>query len=322
MDLTSVRTVDYEDAAAAALLPRGTRLGPAHLIVRDLARSVVFYESVAGLAVQWRGTTTGGHEAAAVGSPGDEPALLLLADPSARQPGRTAGLYHLAVRYERGDLAHVARRLAEQRVPIQGASDHGTHEAIYLPDPDGNGLELHADRPRAAWSPSMIEEFAQGGPKPLDVAALVEPTASQPTRAQAESKVDIGHVHLHVGDLAETERFYTRVAGFAMTAALDSAVFMAASGYHHHIAGNVWRGAGIPAAPRDVVGLRRWHVVVPDDDAVRSVAARAEQAAVPVATDDDGALSLTDPAGIVLVVESEQQRSAAEAGHERPLPPV
>lgn len=319
MDLTTVRTVDYAEAEASALLPTGTRLGPAHLVVRDLARSVVFYESVAGLVVQWRGTTAAGQEAAAVGSPGDEPALLLIADPAARQPGRTAGLYHVAVRYERADLAHVARRVAEQRVPVQGASDHGTHEAIYLPDPDGNGLELHSDRPRASWSPSMIEEFAQGGPKPLDVAALVEPTASQPTLAQVESKVDVGHVHLHVSDLQATERFYTQTVGFAVTAALDSAVFMAASGYHHHIAGNLWRGEGIPAAPRDVVGLRRLHVVVPDEAAVEAVAERAGAAAV--ATDADGAISLADPSGIVLVVESEAQRAAAEPGHERPLPP-
>ncbi len=148
MALTSeLRTVDYDEAAAAAALPAATRLGPVHLTVSDLARSVPFYEDVVGLSEQWRGRTAAEEPAVALGSDGAEPVVVLVEQPTATPPRRTSGLYHVALRYPtQASLGHLIRRIVETRTPIQGASDHGTHEAIYLPDPDGNGLELEWDR--------------------------------------------------------------------------------------------------------------------------------------------------------------------------------
>jgi catechol 2,3-dioxygenase len=129
---------------SSARLPATLRLGPVHLTVSDLDRSVDFYESTIGLQVHRR------EAGAAAMGVGDEDLLVLYEEPDARRAGRHAGLYHYALLFpSREELARAALRLAATKTPIQGASDHGTHEAIYLPDPDGNGIELAADRPRS-----------------------------------------------------------------------------------------------------------------------------------------------------------------------------
>src|SRR5829696_2633534 len=128
------------DITNAATLPAALRLGPAHLTVTSLDRSIPFYSTAVGLTLIDR-TDDG---VATMGS-GDDPVVVLHELPGARPAGRHAGLYHVALLYPtREELAHAAGRLAVTRTPIQGGSDHGTHEAIYLPDPDGNGTELAA----------------------------------------------------------------------------------------------------------------------------------------------------------------------------------
>src|SRR5215210_3403539 len=159
-------------ARPAAALPATLRLGPANLTVSDLDRSVAWYQEVLGLRVH-------AHEAtvAELGD-GAETVLVLHEDPRAQPAGRHAGLYHFALLYpSREELARAALRLAATRTPIEGASDHRTHEAIYLPDPDGNGIELAADRPREAWPADL--GYA-GGPAPLDLEALLATVAGEP----------------------------------------------------------------------------------------------------------------------------------------------
>ena len=117
---------------------------------------------------------------------GEEDLLVLYEEPEARRAGRHAGLYHYALLYpSREELAHAALRLAATKTPIQGASDHGTHEAIYLPDPDGNGIELAADRPREAWPRPL--EYA-GGPHPLDLDGLLAAVAGEKPRPLCRSE--------------------------------------------------------------------------------------------------------------------------------------
>jgi catechol 2,3-dioxygenase len=221
------------------LLPATLRLGAVRLTVSDLDRSVAFYEEAIGLRPHSR------EEAVASMGAGGEDLVVLHEEAGARRAGRHAGLYHYALLFpSRKELARAALRLAATGTPIQGASDHGTHEAIYLPDPDGNGIELAADRPREAW-PQPLEYT--GGPYPLDLDGLLSAIAGERPRARAGSGLGIGHVHLHVGDLERGLAFYRDVLGFELVTLMPgAAAFVSAGGYHHHLAFNLWRGTGVP----------------------------------------------------------------------------
>jgi catechol 2,3-dioxygenase len=295
------RTRDHEGMTStqntpttAATLPGSMRLGAAHLTVTDLDRSIPFYETTVGLHLIER-TEDG---VAAMGA-GEDEVLVLHELPGARAAERHAGLYHIALLYPtREELAQAAGRLAVTRTPIQGASDHGTHEAIYLPDPDGNGLELAADRPRAEWPELNAYTI---GPQPLDLDGLLAAAGDGHPNASAAPGLRVGHVHLHVGDVEEGLSFYRDVVGFEEMVRLPTAAFVAAGGYHHHLAFNVWRGPGVPPQPDAVTGLRHWTLVLPDADSVEALRARARNAGVAV-EDDGDALVLRDPWRIELRV--------------------
>jgi catechol 2,3-dioxygenase len=276
------------------LLPATLRLGAVHLTVTDLDRSIPFYTRAIGLCLFQR--TDG---VATLGA-GDEPLVVLHESRSASPAGRHAGLYHYALLFPtRAELAHAGLRLAVTRTPIQGASDHGTHEAIYLPDPDGNGIELAADRPREVW-PSWDEAYARG-PAPLDVDDLLAAAGGGHPNAEAAPGLAMGHLHLHVGDVDRGLGFYRDVVGFDEQVRLPTAAFLSAGGYHHHLAFNVWRGEGVPAEPVDTIGLRHWSIVLPRGEGLPELRDRAGQAGVAV-DERDGALVLRDPWGIELHV--------------------
>lgn len=237
MDMTEAQT---------GSLPAALTLGAVDLTVSDLDRAIEWYERSLGLRVLARDDGS-----AELGT--DETVVILHEDPQAHPPGRTAGLYHYALLYpSREELARAAVRLAETRTPIQGASDHRTHEAIYLPDADGNGIELAADRPREVW-PSDLG-YA-GGPAPLDFDALLGAIEGEAPAAEARDGMRMGHLHLHVGDVEEGKRFYRDVLGFEVQADLGSAAFVSAGGYHHHLGFNTWKSAGGGPQPDGVAGL-------------------------------------------------------------------
>ncbi|MEO8289834.1 MAG: VOC family protein [Gaiellaceae bacterium] len=269
-----------------------TRLGGVELTVTDLDHSVPFYEDAIGLRLARRD-----EHSAALGA-GDEDLLVLVEDPDARPAGRHAGLYHFALLHpSRLELARAAARLAATKTPISGASDHGISEAIYLSDPDGNGIELAADRPRESWPDLSV---MAGGPEPLDLNELLELVAGEEPRLHIDPATSVGHIHLHIGDLEAALRFYRDVVGFDVMTYLPSAVFVAAGGYHHHVGFNTWRGPGVPPAPDGVVGLRHFSVVLRDEPELEALRARAEGAGVPVEETLEGAL-LRDPAGNALL---------------------
>ncbi len=276
--------------------PITIRLGPAHLTVTDLDRSIDFYERSIGLQVRRRDGDT-----AVLWAGGDGDLLVLRAEPAARPAGRHAGLYHVALLHpSREELARAAARLAATRTPILGASDHDISEAIYLPDPDGNEIELAADRPRSAW-PDLGNPGWDGGPKPLDLHALLELVADEPVRPFADPGLTVGHVHLHVGDIERGLQFYRDVLGFEVMTQLPTASFLAMDGYHHHVAINVWRGVGVPPAPPATVGLRHWTIVFETPEALAAALARIEQAGIPSERRDDGVL-VRDPWDIALLL--------------------
>jgi catechol 2,3-dioxygenase len=261
------------------------RLGPVHLTVTDLDRSVGFYQDAIGLRQHSRD-----GDVAALGA-GGEDLLVLHGAPFAKEAGRHAGLYHVALLHpSREELARALVRLASTGTYVQGASDHGISEAIYLPDPDGNGLELAADRPREAWP----ADWGDLRPQPLDMHGLIGLVATEEPSRHADPGLTVGHLHLYVGDVELGLAFYRDVLGFELQALLPSAAFVSAGGYHHHLGFNVWRGTGVPPAPRGTVGLREWTVVLPQD-ALDETLARLDGAGVP----RDGELTL-DPWGNAL----------------------
>lgn len=264
------------------VLPATLRLGAVHLTVTELDRAVAWYTTALGLRVHRHHL-----DVAALGD-GTVASVVLHEDPAARAPGRTAGLYHYALLYPtREELARAALRLAATGAPIQGASDHGTHEAIYLADPDGNGVELAADRAWDVW-PSFDEEFARGGPAPLDFDSLLLLVAGEAASPLVRDGLRLGHVHLHVGSVADGLTFYRDVLGFEVRGQMPSAAFVSAGGYHHHLAFNVWRGNGVPAAPAHTVGLRHWTVELAGAEDVAEVRARVEAAGIAIEELGDG----------------------------------
>ncbi len=251
----------------ATTLPATLTLGPVDLTVKDLDRAIAWYQRSLGLRVH-------SHEAAtaALGD-GTVTTVILHEDPQARPAGRHAGLYHYALLYpSREELARAAARLALTQTPIEGASDHRTHEAIYLPDADGNGIELAADRPRDAWPKDL--GYA-GGPAALDFRALMGTIADEEPAPQVQPGLRMGHLHLHVGDVDQGLAFYRDVLGFEEQANLGSAAFVSAGGYHHHLGFNVWRGQGVGPAPEHTVGLRHWTIELPREE-LAAVRARVE----------------------------------------------
>jgi catechol 2,3-dioxygenase len=280
-------------------LPANLRLGPVHLRVRDLDRSVPFYERSIGLRLQRREDGN-----ATLGS-GAEDLLTLHEDAAARPAGRHAGLYHFALLHpSRRELARAAKRLIETRTPISGASDHGVSEAIYLSDPDGNGIELAADRPRERWG-DLRDPTALGGPEPLDMQSLMSLVDSEEPPAQADDSLVVGHLHLHVGDLQRALAFYRDVIGFQVMTLLPSAAFISAGGYHHHLGLNTWRGEGVPAAPSDAVGLVRWTVLLGDESELAVVRERIEAAGIGH-EDREGGLLVRDPFGNALLLAADE----------------
>ena len=301
-------------AGQGARLPATLRLGAVDLTVADVDRAVAWYTSALGLRVHRHDATE-----AELGD-GTETVVVLHEDPVARPPGRHAGLYHYALLYpSREELARAATRLMATRTPITGASDHGTHEAIYLPDADGNGIELAADRPREDWPADL--GYA-GGPAPLDVESLLATVQGEPPAERVGEGLRMGHLHLHVGDVDDGLAFYRDLVGFEVRANLGSAAFVSAGGYHHHLGFNVWRGHGVGAPPERTIGLRHWTVQLPTDDDVASVRARLRDAGI--ATEDvAGGFLVRDPwstAAAFVSTAATGLRSTAVVATEKPSP--
>jgi catechol 2,3-dioxygenase len=278
-------------------LPDDLRLGPTHLVVRDLDRAVAWYQDALGLQQHGRDGAV-----ARLGT-GGEDVLVLREDPSARAPGRHAGLYHVALLYpSRLEFARALQRLAAIRATIDGASDHGTHEALYLRDADGNGLELAADRPREQWPDVRSAAGYAAGPQALDVEGLLSLVEGSPVEAQAGPGLRTGHQHLQVGDIDRGLAFYRDLLGFEEIVNLGTAAFVSAGGYHHHLGFNVWGGQGVGPYPDGTVGLDQWTIELPADD-VGAVRGRLEAAGVPTEAVEGGFVA-RDPWNIPVAIVS------------------
>ena len=277
------------DAALVPQLPDTLRLGPVHLTVSHLDGSIAFYERALGLQLHGRD-----GDVARMGA-GEEDLLVLHEEAGAALGGRHAGLFHFALLFpDRRELARAVLRLASTQTRLSGASDHGVSEAIYLRDPDDNGIELYADRPREAWPPprapgEKVEIFTIA----LDIDDLMREVEGEEPRAQAGPGIVMGHLHLHVGDIDRALAFYRDVLGFEPMASIPTAAFVSAGGYHHHLGFNVWLADAKPLPP-NTAGLREWTVVLREPGDVEAVRARVTEAGLQ-AQDHPGGFVVRDP---------------------------
>ncbi|MCO6450335.1 MAG: VOC family protein [Caldilineales bacterium] len=276
-------------------LPDSTHIGSVHLTAADLSKLKAFYIDALG----FRELVSDAAGIAVLGADGQTPLLVLHAAPNAiRKPPRTTGLYHFAILFpDRRSLAVALRHLLEIHYPLQGASDHLVSEAIYLADPEGNGIEIYTDRPRDQWP--RLGDTIQMATEPLDAQGLMAELETPGTNdAALPEGTIIGHIHLHVDQIESARRFYCDVLGFDLVTRYGpSALFVSAGGYHHHIGLNTWAGVGAPPPPENSSGLRYYDILVPDADALLTVERRLAEAGVRFNHETENGLHLKDPAG-------------------------
>ncbi len=270
----------------AGVVPDDMRLGPVSLTVADLDRQVAFYGGPIGLEVLERSDGR-----ATLGVAG-RPLLDLVEDRRAVADATAAGLFHQAILVpSRADLGRALLRLEQAEVRLTGAADHRVSEAVYLDDPEGNGIEIYRDRERASW---LVEGRIVMGNTPLDFQGIL--AAGQeagPADAMPAGTV-LGHVHLETHDLQATRDFYVGRLGFDLIVGWPKALFMSVGGYHHHLGANIWGGRSRPrGAGERLLGLRHYTMLLPGADAVARL---GETLGVPV--DADGGIHVTDPSGI------------------------
>lgn len=282
----------YGIAPRGQRLPDATHVGTVRLQVSDLERSLTYYTDVLGLRVLETGDTV-----AVLGPQGeDRPLVRLETGPGVTRARRGAlGLYHFAILLpERAALGRFIAHLSNRRVRV-GSADHLVSEALYLWDPDGLGIEVYADRPRSTWRHEG-RQLAMAT-DPLDLDDLLRAGGDTPWTGMPAGTV-MGHVHLHVGDLAEAERFYHLALGLEkMVWQYPGALFLAAGGYHHHLGTNVWSPG--PSAGADEARLLDWELVVPSDADVATATERLRAAGFSGVEDRRG-LTVRDPWGTAL----------------------
>ncbi len=282
-------------AQATESIPATITMGPVHLTVAELERSLRYYRDSVGLDVRDQGAGR-----ASLGA-GDAELLVLVEEPGARPAPRNTGLFHFALLVPaRADLARWLAHAARERVPLAGMSDHYVSEAVYLGDPDGHGIEIYADRPRAVWEGQVMARMTT---EPLDVSGLLaelDDPATAPFEGLAAGTV-MGHVHLQVASTEDAVVFYRDVLGFdVMAEFVPSAAFFGAGGYHHHVGANTWRSRGATPPPHGSAALRHATIVLPGAADRDRVAARVA-AAGQEPEDVEGGVRVHDPSGNALV---------------------
>ncbi|MCY1169475.1 Catechol-2,3-dioxygenase [compost metagenome] len=268
-------------------------IGRVALTVHDLDRVSDFYQRVVGLHLL---TSDAGE---VLLGDGETVLLELRRDAEARRRNpREAGLFHTAFLLPtREDLGRWTRHAAAARAPVVGTADHSVSEAIYLTDPEGNGVEIYADRPRSAWrwKGGQVEMPSD----PLDIEDLLASAGTRPWAGFPAGSA-IGHVHLQVGAIAPAEAFYAGVLGLDITCRYPGGTFYGSGGYHHRLATNIWnsRGATVRSAPS--TGLANVEIEA-DAATLEAVSARMALAGL---SDRPGLLSLRDPWGTPITIRA------------------
>ncbi|MCX8998501.1 VOC family protein [Rhizobiaceae bacterium BDR2-2] len=279
------------EKSASFALTRPAFVGQAHLAVGDLDATSAFYRTMLGLKV---------FEKSASGvllGAGGRPFLHLTTGRNLRRaPRASTGLFHNAFLVpDRLELARWLKHAAHNGVVLDGASDHLVSEAIYLSDPEGNGIEIYRDRSPAEWTyhADGMVEMTTGR---LDLQALYDTAPEEIWQGMADG-TGLGHIHLQVSDIPAADTFYRDVLGLKLMSVYPGAHFYATGSYHHHVAANVWNSRR--AAPRepDLTGLQDYKLTFNDRAGLEAALAAADRLGVKTAQ-ENGAWSMTDPFGI------------------------
>jgi catechol 2,3-dioxygenase len=267
------------------------RVGAVTLVVSNLRRAMSFYAGLLGL---WIHRIDDGM--AALGA-GDEDLVILVEDPDAPPAVDCTGLFHLAILVpSRLELAHSLQRVIYARMPLTGFADHLVCESLYLDDPDGNGVEVYADRRREDWP--LEDGQVQMATDPLDLYhVLTSGTGRSLPPEQVEIGTVMGHVHLRVASSGVAEAFYRETIGLDVMARWERSSLLAAGGYHHHLGVNHAASDGAPPPPPGALGMRHFELVVGDLEPLRRrLGAGSER--------DDGTLLAVDPSGNRLILRT------------------
>lgn len=260
------------------------------LNVSDLDHSIEFYTKTLGFSLLDKN-----DQSASLTADGETSILSLHQPENAAPKGRTSGLYHFAILLpERSDLAAITLQLAHKNIRF-GSADHLVSEALYLNDPDGNGIEIYIDRPAEEWS--WKNGRVDMTTDPLDFEDLLKSFDPNTQWDGMPSGTVMGHLHLHVGNIDDAVKFYTDGLGLEIVCDLaGQAMFMSTEKYHHHIAVNIWNGIGAPAPDENSVGLNHYVLRYPDEASREAAVSRLEENGFDVTREDDRIFS-ADPSG-------------------------
>ncbi|QEE46819.1 VOC family protein [Rhizobium sp. WL3] len=280
-------------------LSRPVHVGRAHLVVRDLDIMAGFYEQALGLK-RFEQSASGVELGAG------ERVLLTLTTrgDAAPAPRNAAGLFHNAfLMPDRAELAHWLAHAAKLGLQFEGASDHLVSEAIYLSDPEGNGIEFYRDRKPEEWT-YHADGTVEMATNRLDLQALYDSAAKTPW-AGMSPEAALGHIHLQVGSVPEADRFYEGVLGLKKMASYPGASFFASGSYHHHVAANVWNSRNAPARTGAMTGLQDYALAFNDRETLDKVLTTLEGLEIRVERSVEGH-RLTDPWGIGITLVADQ----------------
>lgn len=264
------------------ILPDETRIGRTALCVNDLEEMTGFYRDVVGLSTFRQSDTN------SILGVADTPLLVLEEDEDAlKRHSSSAGLFHNAFRVpSRAALGDALARI-RNHWQLGGASNHGVSEALYLTDPEGNGIEIYRDFPREEWS-FAADGSVHIGTSPLDLEPI---DAAAAGNSEAPVGTDVGHVHLEVSSLEAFKDFYVDVIGFEVQMEVPAAMFVSAGGYHHHLSANTWNHRSRPAGGR---GLSWFEVILPETEVLDVIRDRIADSQYTV-TEVDNGISVTGP---------------------------
>ena len=281
-------------------LSPNTRLGYVHLTVSDIERSLAFYQHSLGMQLHWRK-----GNGAALGA-GHNDLLALTEQPGAVKPRRHSGLYHFAILVpSRKELASSIKNIIETKTNVTGGADHLVSEALYLDDPDGNGIEIYRDRPRSTWKKENGQ--VKMAVDPLDYQGILsELKTNNGDWSGLHPDTVLGHMHLHVAHLPESITFYEKVIGLDLMATMmGSAAFLSAGGYHHHLGINTWNGVGAPAPSSNSVGLLYFTINLADPENREALIERLNGAGA-LQQEHEAGIFIQDPSGNGIVLTDDR----------------